>query len=483
MTLLEHFLTTCNRLGDREAIVDDTGRVTFGELRNMAYAVGGLYRQVTDRPNVAVLLPSCKEFVASFFGACWAGKVVVPLNCLMHQEQLDFVVKDAGIDTIVTSRFFEKLAAGLAPKVVYLEDLASARSAPPQLPLPAADDQAAITILYTSGTTANPKGVVLTHRNLVSNVEAVVDAFELREADTLLGLLPLFHSFGLMTTLVVQAYTGARVAYLARFSAPRALDLIQQEGVAVVFAIASMYRVLVRSAKGDAGDTASLRLCIAGGEPLPSDVTSAVEEVFGVPLLEGYGLTETSPVVCVNEPTAHKTGTAGRAIKGVEIGIADEEGNVLPPNADGEIWVRGENIMRGYYNQPEETANVVTADGWFKTGDMGRLDEDGFLKITGRIKELIISSGENISPVEIEEVISRHPAVFEVGVVPMPDKSRGEVPKAFVALNEGAACAEQDLREFCCGKLPPYKIPRVFEFRDELPHGSTGKVLRRALRQ
>jgi len=213
------------------------------------------------------------------------------------------------------------------------------------------------------------------------------------------------------------------------------------------------------------------------------ELTLAFNEAFPVPLLEGYGLTETSPVVCVNRPESKRDGTAGLAIPGVEVMVAGDSGNALPPNTEGELWTRGPHIMKGYFKRPDETREVLTDDGWFKTGDMSVIDEDGFIKITGRKKELIISSGENISPLEIEDVIAQHPAVFEVGVVPVPDPSRGEVPKAVVALHEGQTCDESDLRSLCRDHLPPYKVPRYWEFRDELPHGPTGKLLRRALRE
>ncbi|MFQ5956615.1 MAG: class I adenylate-forming enzyme family protein, partial [Candidatus Brocadiales bacterium] len=225
----------------------------------------------------------------------------------------------------------------------------------------------------------------------------------------------------------------------------------------------------------------SVRLAVTGGEPVPMDVINSFMNTFKVPLLEGYGLTECSPIVSVNSPADYKYGTAGKPLPNLEIKIVDEDGSALPVGRDGEIWVKGPNIMKGYLNQPELTKEAITPEGWFKTGDFGRFDDEGFLKITGRKKEIIIISGENVSPVEIEDVLHHHPKVFEVAVIGVADKLRGEAPKAFIVLHDDEDVTEDELKVFCHDKLPHYKIPKYFEFRKELPHGPTGKILKRAL--
>jgi len=481
MTLTKALIETCGQFPERTAIIDDAGEMTYGKLLAAVKLGGALLRSATSQPNVGIVLPSCKEFAAAYFSVLAAGKTPVPLNLLMSREQIAHILHEAGIDTVLSATPLRPLLDGQVPNPVYLDELPPPSSrCEGEVHLGDPDELAVL--LYTSGTSSAPKGVMLTHQNLLRNIEATVEAFRFTADDVILGILPLFHSFGLMATLALPISVGAKVVYLKRFSPAKCAALIGAHSVTGILGIASLYRILVRHLEKNPADFSSLRLCVAGGEALPLELTETFNKICPVPLLEGYGLTETSPVVSVNEIDSYKFGTAGRPIEGVEVRIVDDDGEPLPTGGDGEIWVRGHNIMKGYYKRPEETAEAITQDGWFKTGDIGRLDQDGFLKITGRKKELIISSGENISPNEIEEAISRHPAVFEVGVIGVPDPTRGEAPKAFVALNEGAEATQEDLRSFCRDKLPAYKIPKEFEFRPELPHGLTGKVLRRELR-
>ena len=482
MTLTQRLFETCAAHAGRVAMVNDDGsQYTFGELADTTRRWAGLVRTATEQPLVGILLPSCKEFAAAYFSILAAGKTPVPLNLLLSPEELAYIVRDASLDAVVTSRFFRKLVTALVDKPLYVEDLREANS-PPAEDLHLGTDWETAVLLYTSGTIAQPRGVELTHRNIISNIEGVLDVARFDERDVIVCVLPLFHSFAFTTMLALPVYMGIKTVYLPRFSAAKTLHLLHEHRATVLIAIASIFRVLLHSDEVGKHDLGALRLCVAGGEALPLELTQAFNKVFPAPLLEGYGLTETSPVVCVNRPDRRKDGTAGLPIAGVAVKVVDDAGRELPANTEGEIWTRGPHVMKGYYNRPEETADAITPDGWFRTGDMGTIDQEGFIKITGRKKELIISSGENISPLEIEEVVAQHPAVFEVAVLPAPDPNRGEVPKAFVALHEGATCEEAELRAFCRDRLPHYKVPRYWEFRDKLPHGPTGKLLRRALR-
>ena len=495
MTIPEAFMAACERFPHKTAVVDDMGSIAFEDYGRKARLMADLVGSWTKRRNVGICLPTCKEFGIVYLGALMAGKTAVPLNYLLQRNELDFIVRDAELDTIITVRYFKDLVGGLAANTIYLEDLRStwfkvgfaARKVlrtifgAPRLPALNVDD--VVTILYTSGTTSStPKGVMLTHANIMTNLDACTKACFFDNRDVLLGVLPLFHSFALATSLILPAWLGILVVYQRRFAAAQALALIAQHGVTCILAIPSMYRVLVRTGDKGKHDTSSLRLCVAGGEACPRELSVAFRKAFDLPLLEGYGLTETSPVVSVNSPEHYKLGTAGRPLVNLEVRIADEQGNALPPGAEGEIWVRGPSIMKGYYKRPDLTREAITPDGWFKTGDLGRLDADGFLAITGRKKELIISSGENISPNEIEAVLMQHPKVFEAAVLPAPDKMRGEVPKAYIALHPGQHATEQEIRDFCEGRLAKHKIPRYVEFREQLPHGPTGKVLKRAIK-
>ncbi|HHT9125620.1 MAG TPA: class I adenylate-forming enzyme family protein [Candidatus Brocadiia bacterium] len=503
MTLARRFLETCNFFSEKIAIIDDGGPVSYYELAQTSKKVTFLLNNSdVSKQHVGILLPSSKEFVASYFGILFAGKIPVPLNPLYSPAQLSYVIKDANLNTVLTLSAFEKILSNQGINPIYLDKLVGVAPAKAGVkPAPTKDidpytgnDDELAALFYTSGTTANPKGVMLTHKNIVSNLQGCVPRFHFTEHEIMLGTLPLFHALAFTTTLALPLYFGATIVYTGRFSAPKALDAITKNKVTFVVAVPSMYRVLLRTIaerqKVETQCVESLRLCTTGGEPVAKDLIDSFSKISSFPLIEGYGLTEASPVVSVNSPENNKPCTAGQPLPNLKVRIVDDNGSNLPANKDGEIWVKGPNVMKGYHNMPEETRQTITPDGWLKTGDIGRLDEDDFLKITGRKKELIIISGENVSPYEIEEVLSHHPKVFEVAVVGVKDDVRGEVPKAYVSLHEHENPPETDvetqriaslLREFCKGKLPPYKIPKYFEFRKELPHGTTGKVLKRAL--
>jgi len=297
--------------------------------------------------------------------------------------------------------------------------------------------------------------------------------------DTFLCLLPFFHTYAITGTFLLPALNGSKMVLVDRFQPLKVLKMIADHGVTCFLAIPSMYRVLAGT-EGDF-DVSSLRFPISGGEPLPVAVAEAFRERFGVDVFEGYGQTEASPVVSLNVPGARKLGSVGRPLPGVEVSVWSDENQPVPPGTVGELVVRGENVMQGYHRLPEETAATV-AGGWLHTGDLGAMDDDGFLTITGRKKELIISAGENIFPREIEEALIQHPSVREVAVVGVPDEVRGEVPKAFVIPAEGARVDERELRGFCRERIAGYKVPKTFEIVDDLPRTPSGKVLKRMLK-
>jgi long-chain acyl-CoA synthetase len=294
-----------------------------------------------------------------------------------------------------------------------------------------------------------------------------------------LAVLPLFHAFGLTGELIGPLLVGAEVIY-SRFAPDRAAAQMAEWGVSVFIAVPSMYRLLVRR-KVPAGPLRQLRLAISGGDALPSSVRDSYCERFDRPLLEGYGLTETSPVVSVNTPEENCPGTVGRVLPGVEIRVQGPDGGALAAGEQGEVQVQGPNVMRGYYNRPEETRAAFTPDGWFRTGDLGWLDADGYLTISGRIKELIVRDGEKIMPREVEEVLERHPRVFDVAVLGEPDGPRGDAVVAYVTPAEDVPTA-QELRDYCRAHLADFKIPRRFVIARDLPRGPTGKILKRALK-
>ncbi|MHC5057258.1 MAG: class I adenylate-forming enzyme family protein [Planctomycetota bacterium] len=496
MNLLELFMKGALRDPGKTAVVDEGARLTFRNLVRASKGLGSFLGRATRKDAVGVFLPTCKEFVISYMAALMAGKTALPLNILMSAEDIDFVAKDAGLDTIVTSRKFlkimkrEEAISGAVTNVVCLEDVAGSRWKKLTLlargalfrPRIVGEDEI-VTLLYTSGTTGRPKGVRLTHRNMASNIQACIDAVKYTPDDVAVQMLPLFHTFALTVTMGVPLATGATSVAMKRFAPDPILDAVERHGCTFLVAIPSMFRVLVRSQRQKPRDVGSLRCAISGGEPLPDELREGFEEVFGIELLNGYGLTETSPVVSFNLPEANRPGSVGTPLPGVEVRIADEEGNVLAAGDVGELQVKGPNVMAGYHERPEETAASFAPGGWLRTGDMARLDREGYLWITGRKKEMMIVGGENVFPAEVEDALLRHPAVAEVGVIGVPDKRRGECPKAFVVLAEGEEASPEDILRFARERLPVHKVPRDVEFRDELPKAPTGKVMRRLLKE
>lgn len=482
MSVLSEFLHVVERFPDRTAIVDPLKTWTYIEVERSARRLASAVQIQASSDKVGILLPTSGEFVYAYFACMIAGKVPVPINFLLDPHQLEHIRGDAGLDLIITCKPFEQKAEAMGGEIEVLEEL-DVPSLPEMNDQPVWEDSDLATILYTSGTTGLPKGVMLTHGNFTSNVSACRLLIGFSTEDTTIGFLPLFHSFGLTATFLVPLLTGAKAVFLDRFHPGTAGEWIEREKVTILFAIPSMYRFFVLAAQKMENDFSSLRLCASGGEPLEDSLAEAFEQTFDFPLSNAYGLTETSPVVAINLPHAPKPGSIGPPISGQEVRIVGEDGKSVPPGQDGELWLKGPNIMAGYLNLEEETRAVLDEDGWFRTGDQARQDEDGYLYITGRIKELIKSSGEYIVPYEIEQVIGTHPAVFEVAVIGIPDESRGEVPKAFVSLKEGTDSSPDEIQALCRKELARFKVPREIEIREQLPHGPTGKVLKRLLKE
>jgi len=479
--------------------------LSYARLVEVAAVLRGVAVEQTRSQRVGIMLPASAAFPAALFGVLWAGRTAVPLNFLLSADELRSIVTDAGVEAVFSVRYFEKLLSQIPVRTVFLEDLGLKRRVllgklrrrphPPQV---SPTDTAVL--LYTSGTSATPKGVELTYRNLRHNCDACIEAARMDPAQTFLNILPPFHVFGLTANVLVPAVLGAAVYAIPRFQPLTALNAIRDERISIVMAIPSMYAAMLRT-KSVADDALkSIYLAISGGEPLPPEVAAGFERRFGVSLHQGYGLTETAPVVSLCAPHAYRPGSVGQVIPGMRVRIVDDAGAGAAAGADGEIQVRGPCVMKGYYHRPEDTGAVLDADGWFHTGDIGRLDTDGFLYITGRKKEMMIVGGENVFPGEIEAVLVEHPAVAEAAVIGVADSSRGEVPIAFVLLREGSTgdatggtspvarektgpVTEQELRAFARQRLAGYKVPRRIRIAADLPRGPTGKILKRRLRE
>jgi len=479
--LIESLLSHAAQTPDDIAVIDESGRFTYRQLAGSAAGVAAQLTRLTDRPHVGLMLPAGAGYVASFYGTLLAGKTVVPVNFLLSDREIAHVMADSGIDTVVTiPQLAGKSKAG-GVRIVDLSELMKTPVAPPtQSPERNADDMAVL--MYTSGTSGLPKGVVLTYGNLQSDLDACIEHAGLQHKHKFLGVIPLFHSFGMTAMMLAPVQLGSTVIYMARFSAVATLNALREHAVSLIFAVPSMLAAIAHLKNARAEDFQSIYAIISGGEPLPAKLRDVFRERFGVMIHEGYGLTETSPVVSLNVPNLYRQGSVGKPVPGVEVKITDDDGRALPTGQTGEIWLRGPMIMKGYYNLPSETHQALTPDGFFKTGDLGMTDADGFLYVTGRIKDLIIIAGEKAVPREIEEALLGHPAVAEAAVVGKKDPGRGESIVAFVVPRPGQEIKPEALRESCRSHgLAQWKIPREFRIEKDLPHSPTGKVLKRVL--
>jgi long-chain acyl-CoA synthetase len=493
MTLLRRIVKNALRHPRRVIAVDDQRQYSYATVLAGACFVRSALKRHTDNPHIGLMLPTSGAFAIGLL-ACWLDRrVAVPLNYLLAPEELAYVIRDAGLDTIVTAQpLLDYIGEENIPDeitVLRLEDVSFKGLPRPAWPPKHREDELA-TLLYTSGTSAAPKGVMLTHGNLRANIEQSVEHAGLNSADAFLGVLPQFHSFGLTVLTILPLAISAKVIYTARFIPRKIIQLLRQHQPDIFVGIPSMYGALLSVKNAGPEDFASLRIAIAGGEPLPDAIHSQFLERYNVRILEGYGLTETSPVTHWSTPGAHKHHSVGRPVPRMRQFIVDEHDNILGPNEEGEILLAGPNIMKGYYKLPELTDQAIvhlTPPGesepvrCFRTGDMGRIDDEGYLFITGRKKEMLIIGGENVFPREIEEVLNHHEMVHASAVIGQRDDMRGEVPIAFIEKEEDATIDEAALRTYCREHLAGYKVPRKIHCVDALPRSATGKILRRKL--
>ncbi len=451
----------------------------------MLYAAAHLAKAIkatTDQPRIGVMLPTSGLFPIALLAAWRLGRTVVPLNYLLSKEDLAFVINDAGLDAVVTIGPMLDFAGPLPDhvKVIATEKIKYKGLPPRTRRVRMKDDEPAV-ILYTSGTSGRPKGVILTAGNLSANVDQIVEWVHFNRHDVMLGVLPQFHSFGLTVLTLMPLAVGCRSVYAAKFMPKKVLQLARKHKPTAMVGIPSMFNALRLAKSAKREDLASLRFTVAGGEPLSDAVSEGFLETFGIRICEGYGLTETAPCTNWCRPEEFRPHKVGKAMPRIEERIVGEDGSILGPEEDGEIRIKGPNVMPGYFNRPEETAAAFDEDGFFRTGDMGRMDADGFLSITGRIKEMLIIGGENVFPREIEEVLDKHPSVKSSAVIGVPDESRGEVALAFVELVDDATFDDTALRSHCREQLAQFKVPREIRCLKELPRNPTGKIVRRSL--
>ena len=490
VTNLAQNLTETTRIhAGRVAVRVDNAAMTYRALDEASARVAGLLHERGLKPGdrVGIMMPNVAEVPVVYYGILRAGGVVVPMNPLLKAREVAYYLGDSRAGLIFAwHAFADQARAGAeqaeADSIVVdgtsFPDLLA--SATPDYEVADAGDDDTAVILYTSGTTGHPKGAELTHGNLISNTEVTrTDIVQAGPDDVIFGGLPLFHVFGQTVALNVAVAAGACLTLLPRFDAGHALRIIADHRVTVFEGVPTMYVALIHAPDRADYDTSSLRLCISGGAALPVEVLRGFEEAFGVPVLEGYGLSETSPVASFNLPgRERKPGSIGTPIRDVRMRVVDEDDHEVPQGEVGEIVIRGPNVMKGYWQRPEATAEAL-ADGWFHTGDLARVDEDGYFYIVDRKKDLIIRGGYNIYPREIEEVLYEHPAVAEAAVIGLPHSSLGEEVGAAVALKPGAAATPEELRDYVKGQVAAYKYPRHVWIMDALPKGATGKIQKR----
>jgi len=480
--LLEPLLSHARSKPNDVAIIDDRGPTTYGQLSAMATGLAAYLSAQTSKPRVGIMLPASSGFVASFYGTLLAGKTVIPINFLLGDKEVAHVIHDSGVDTIIA---IPQLAARLKDQPIKIIDLTALPTPPaatmePKIPHRSTDDLAVV--MYTSGTSGLPKGAMLTFGNLHFDTIHSIEAIQLKPTDTFLGVVPLFHALGMMASMLVPIQLGSKAVYLGRFSPAAAMNAIREHGITFMFGVPSMYGAIANMKSATMDDFKNMYAVISGGEPLSLALNENFQKKFGKPILQGYGLTETSPCIAFNTPQASKAGSVGKPIPSAEFRIAGEKGEPLPTGETGEIWVKGPMVMKGYLNLPDVTKEILTADGYFKTGDLGKLDEEGFLFITGRKKDMIIVAGEKVFPREIEEILMKHPAVQDAAVVGKKDESRGEAVVAFVEPKKDQKVTVEELKDIIKqNNVPNWKCPREYFIVDDLPRSPTGKVLKREL--
>jgi long-chain acyl-CoA synthetase len=485
--LAELLTRAAEQHGDRIALKLDDQELNYAFLNEGASRIAGLLKAKGIEPGdrVAIMLPNVPYFPVVYYGILRAGGVVVPMNVLLKGREVDFYVSDSGAKVVFVWHGFADACVDAPAEVIKVtpgefEQLVIGADSAPENVERAGDDTAVI--LYTSGTTGTPKGAELSHDNLRTNCEVTAQTLaELTPDDVILGALPLFHSFGQTCGLNAAVSGGACLSMIPRFDPVKALEIIQRDRVTVFEGVPTMYHAILNVPDYESYDVSSLRLCISGGSAMPVEVMRGFEKAFDCKVLEGYGLSETSPVASFNHPDRdRKPGSIGTPIQGVEMRVVDDDGDEVAQGGVGEIAIRGHNVMKGYWNRADATADVLDGDGWFRTGDMATVDEDGYFFIVDRKKDMIIRGGYNVYPREIEEVLYEHPAVSEAAVVGVPDDAMGEEVGAAVVLRSEAGA--DDIRAFVRDRVAAYKYPRVIWFLDELPKGPTGKILKREIK-
>lgn len=494
MVLSEMLTESARKYFKKYALISQEKSLTYEELeREVKKAAAALKRLgVKKGDTVGLLLPNNLQFVIAYYAVAYLGGIIVPMNIMFKPLEITYIMNDSQAKLLITTEAFAKNAFLAKSNIPLLEHILVKGSDEYGLRweklLEQEDDTLAaqdieeddvLIYLYTSGTTGKPKGAMLTHANLYYNALGMARRSQASADDIYLCVLPLFHSFAATCCMNTPLSQGGTIVLMENFIPQTLLKNIARYKVTIFTAVPSMYAVIASMDIKDI-DLSSIRLCLSGGASLPVEVMQKTQQKLNCIVLEGYGLSETSPVVTFNLLNKIKPGSIGVALEGIETKIFDDNDQECQLGTVGEIVIKGPNVMKGYLGLPEESAKALR-NGWLHTGDLGRMDEDGYIFLVDRKKDLVIVAGLNVYPREVEEVIYTHPAVLEAAVIGIPDKLRGEVLKAVIVLKSEAEICEKDIIKYCRERLASYKVPRLVEFMDELPKNATGKILKREL--
>ena len=483
MNLPLAFAESAKKNLERPAIFWGDEEIRYEQLLEQTVWVGQHLQSLGVKPGdrVALWLKNCPQFVPAFLGILQAAGVVVPINNFLKPDEVAFILSDADADVIVTDAAMAEALPQLQsarPKLKCLRVEEIQRSSAQVSPPDRKSSDLAV-LIYTSGTTGRPKGAMLSHGNLLHNVESCRRVLHAVGEDRIVVLLPMFHSFMMTVGMLLPMLVGGSMLVIKSLHPPKNIvEEIFRRRATILPAVPQFFRTFTHA---PIPPGFPLRLCISGGAPLPAEILREFNEKFPIPLMEGYGLSETSPVATFNPINKQKAGSIGVPIYDVEVSIQDDAGNILGPNQTGEVCIRGGNVMQGYWKQPDETAKAIR-NGWLLTGDVGHGDDEGYFYITDRKKDMLLVNGINVYPREVEEIIYKFPGVREAAVIGMPDAKRGEKPVAFVSAKEGMTLDEKALQQFVREKLADYKVPRNIFILPALPRNSTGKILKTSLR-
>ncbi|MFJ9543961.1 long-chain fatty acid--CoA ligase [Streptomyces sp. NPDC101225] len=478
---------------DRVALRIDKAEVSYAELGHATSCMARTLLDAGVRPGDAVglMLPNVPHFAVAYHAILQVGAIVVPMNVLLKEREVAHALNDSGAGLIVVWADYAAQAeagaraAGAAVHVVGPEDFQRLlEEDAPSVPVQERADGDTAVLIYTSGTTGIPKGAEITHHGIRTATRVLRDIYRISSSDVLLATLPLFHAYGQVSVMNAAILAGAEIVMMPRFQPDEALALIERHRISVFQGVPTMFNSMTRSENAEKVDTSSLRCCVSGGSSIPPEVLRSFQDAFGdVPVLEGYGLSETSAITAIGRlDRPHKVGSVGFPIEGVEVKITDDSGTDVPAGTRGEILVRGWNVVPRYHNMPEATAEAIR-DGWLYTGDIGLVDDDGYVFITGRKKEMIIRGGYNVYPREIEDVLHQHPAVREAAVIGIPDELFGEEVAAAIVLHEGFEDLDLGtIRDFVKERVAAYRYPRHLWTVDALPRNPSGKILKREIR-